>query len=91
MKITVRKTAELIPYINNARTHDESQVKQIAASIQGFGFNNPIAIDEKDSIISGHGRLLAAEYLGPVEVLDIDDSAELHRTKSHTRSHCKEF
>ena len=68
MKITVRKTAELIPYINNARTHDESQVKQIAASIQGFGFNNPIAIDEKDSIISGHGRLLAAELLKLEEV-----------------------
>ncbi len=68
MELINRKTAELIPYINNSRTHDESQVKQIASSIQEFGFTNPILIDKKDSIIAGHGRLLAAELLKLEEV-----------------------
>ena len=53
----------LIPYANNARTHSESQVAQIAASIREFGFNNPVLIDEQSSIIAGHGRVLAARKL----------------------------
>lgn len=68
-----RKVTELIPYINNARTHSEAQVKQIASSIQEFGFTNPILIDEDNGIIAGHGRLLAAELLSidavPVYIL----------------------
>jgi ParB-like chromosome segregation protein Spo0J len=58
----------LIPYINNARTHDDAQVTQIASSIKEFGFNNPILIDEDNGIIAGHGRLMAARKLGLVEV-----------------------
>ena len=53
----------LIPYANNARTHSEAQVAQIAASIREFGFNNPVLIDEQSSIIAGHGRVLAARKL----------------------------
>src|SRR5271155_3088589 len=64
----------LIPYARNPRTHSESQVAQIAASIAEFGFNNPILVDTKAGIIAGHGRLLAAQKLGleevPVIVLD---------------------
>ena len=59
---------DLIPYVNNARTHDEAQVAQIAASIKEFGFNNPILIDSKSGIIAGHGRLAAARKLGLKEV-----------------------
>ena len=40
LEIVLKKTSELIPYINNTRTHDEKQIKQIAASIKEFGFNN---------------------------------------------------
>jgi len=58
----------LIPYINNARTHDDAQVTQIASSIKEFGFNNPILIDEDNGIIAGHGRLMAARKLRLVEV-----------------------
>ena len=54
----------LIPYANNARTHSEAQVAQIAASIREFGFNNPVLIDEQSSIIAGHGRVLAAIRAG---------------------------
>lgn len=64
----------LVPYDRNARTHSETQVAQIAASITQFGFNNPILVDSSSGIIAGHGRLQAARKLGlvsvPVIVLD---------------------
>lgn len=60
--------SEIIPYINNARTHSEAQVAQIAASIREFGFNNPILVDGDFTIIAGHGRYQAAIKLGMEEV-----------------------
>ncbi len=54
----------LIPYVNNARTHSDAQVAQIAASIKEFGFNNPVLIADDNSIIAGHGRVMAARKLG---------------------------
>jgi hypothetical protein len=64
----------LIPYERNARTHSPEQVAQIAASIQEFGFTNPILVDSDDGILAGHGRLAAAKDLAmdqvPVIVLD---------------------
>lgn len=59
---------DLIPYINNSRTHDEAQVTQIAASIKEFGFTNPLLIDDDNGIIAGHGRLQAALKLKLSEV-----------------------
>lgn len=55
-------------YTNNARTHSDSQVSQIAESIKEFGFNNPVLVDENNQLIAGHGRLLAAKQLGLTEV-----------------------
>jgi ParB-like chromosome segregation protein Spo0J len=64
----------LVPYERNARTHSAEQVAQIAASIQEFGFTNPILVASDDGILAGHGRLAAAKDLGlaevPVVVLD---------------------
>lgn len=64
----------LIPYARNARTHDDDQVAQIAASIVEFGWTNPILVDSEGGLVAGHGRLLAARKLGldtvPVVVLD---------------------
>ena len=64
----------LVPYERNARTHSPEQVAQIAASIQEFGFTNPILVASDDGILAGHGRLAAAKDLGltevPVVVLD---------------------
>lgn len=54
----------LIPYINNARTHDEKQVAQIAASIKEFGFLSPIIVSGDNTILCGHGRYYAAQKLG---------------------------
>lgn len=68
------ETSELKPYKNNSRIHEESQVNQIAKSIEKFGFTQPILIDEKNTVLAGHGRLLAAQKLGlktvPVIILD---------------------
>lgn len=61
------EVSKLIPYANNARTHDDNQVTQIASSIREFGFNNPILIDDNYGIIAGHGRLMAAKKLGLLE------------------------
>lgn len=68
MEIVNKKVIDLIPYINNSRTHNEEQINQIVASINEFGFTNPLLIDEKDNIIAGHGRLLASKKLGMEEV-----------------------
>ena len=53
----------LLPYAANARTHSDDQVAQIAGSIAAFGFNVPCLVDERDVLIAGHGRLLAAQRL----------------------------
>src|SRR6201982_2119170 len=75
---------KLIPYARNPRTHSDAQVAQIAASIETFGFNNPILVDTKAGIIAGHGRLLASRKLGltevPVIVLD-------HLTEAQKRAY----
>lgn len=68
MKIVKRKISELKPYENNAKIHTPEQVAQIAESIRQFGFNDPIAIDEHDMVIEGHGRLLALQEMGWTEV-----------------------
>ena len=72
MIINNKKVTELIPYVNNARTHNEDQVIQIAASIKEFGFTNPVLIDGDNGIIAGHGRLMAAKKLGLEEVPTIE-------------------
>lgn len=63
-QIVSRQVADLIPYARNARTHDEAQIAQIAASIREFGWTNPVLIDDASGIIAGHGRVLAARKLG---------------------------
>lgn len=68
MEIIYKKVQDLIPYVNNSRTHNDEQVNQICASINEFGFTNPLLIDEKDIIIAGHGRLMASKKLGMEEV-----------------------
>ena len=63
MEIILKKTTELIPYVNNTRTHSDEQVQQIASSIKEFGFTNPVLLDEKDGVIAGHGRIMGAKLL----------------------------
>jgi DNA modification methylase len=54
----------LRPYPRNARTHSKKQIRQIADSIERFGFTNPILVDDADMILAGHGRIEAAKQLG---------------------------
>ena len=68
LKIERWPLERLIPYANNARTHSDEQVAQIAASIAEFGFVNPILVGEDGVMIAGHGRVLAARKLGMTEV-----------------------
>ncbi len=65
--ITIALTA-IKPFKNNARTHSDEQIAQIAASIREFGFTNPILIDEENGLIAGHGRILGAAACGMTEV-----------------------
>lgn len=63
-----KNISELIPYINNSRTHSDEQVSQIASSIKEFGFTNPVLIDAAGGIIAGHGRVMAAKKLNLTEI-----------------------
>ena len=68
MKIEKVRIEEIKLYENNAKIHPEWQVEQIKNSIIEFGFNDPIAIDENNVIIEGHGRFLALKDLGYTEI-----------------------
>ena len=63
-----KSVKDLIPYVNNSRTHSDEQVNQIASSIKEFGFTNPVLIDEQGGLIAGHGRVMAAKKLKLDEV-----------------------
>lgn len=85
IEIIFKPISALFGYAKNARTHSDSQVAEIAASIQEFGWTNPILVDEGGGIIAGHGRIAAAESLGlnevPVIVLTdlTDDQKKAYR------------
>lgn len=64
LQITERTIGDLKSYARNARTHTKKQLRQIADSINEFGFTNPVLIDGNDQIIAGHGRVEAAKLLG---------------------------
>ena len=59
---------KLVPYAKNAKLHSKDQVQALVASIEKFGFTNPVLIDENGEIIAGHGRVLAAKKMGMTEV-----------------------
>ncbi len=54
----------LEPRATNPRTHSKKQIRQIADSIERFGFTNPILVDDAGGIVAGHGRIEAAKLLG---------------------------
>jgi len=81
LDIINKNTDELIPYVNNARTHSPEQVLQIAASIKEFGFCNPVLIDKDSGIIAGHGRVMAAQKLG-LETVPTIELSHLSDTQS---------
>lgn len=76
MSMTIErvKLSQITPYANNAKRHPQSQVDQIAASIQELGYRDLIAVDEAGVIIEGHGRFMALQQLGfnEVEVIRLE-------------------
>jgi len=70
MTVTIEQmaVASLRPYSRNARTHSKKQIRQIARSIERFGFTNPVLISDDNEIIAGHGRVEAAKLLGLASV-----------------------
>jgi DNA modification methylase len=73
--------ALLRPYARNARTHSKKQIRQIAASIERFGFTNPVLVSDDGEIIAGHGRVEAAKLLGrrTVPTLTLSHLSEAER------------
>lgn len=63
MKIENLNIETLIPYARNPRKNDAA-VDSVAASIQEFGFQQPIVLDKDRVVVVGHTRLLAAKKLG---------------------------
>jgi len=73
--------ASLKPYANNPRTHSKKQIRQIADSIEEFGFTNPVLTDGSGNIIAGHGRIEAARLLGmtDIPVLKLENMSEAQK------------
>lgn len=84
MQYYLADVSELIPYVRNARTHSETQVAQIAASIREFGFLSPILVAEDNTILAGHGRLAAALKLGLKKVPCVKEN---HLTETQKRAY----
>lgn len=64
MKIEAKPIDSILMYEFNNRIHKPEQIEMIADSIKEFGFNQPLVIDEKNVILVGHGRYLAAKTIG---------------------------
>ena len=77
------------PYENNSRQHGSEDLKAIVDSIKEFGFKDPIGI-WKDTIVEGHGRLLAAKKIGmkQVPIIRLDDLTDEQR-RAYALAHNK--
>lgn len=71
LTVITQPITALKPYERNARTHSKAQIQQIADSINAFGFNNPILVDQDNRIVAGHGRVEALKILGHTDVATI--------------------
>jgi len=68
LEVVYLPTDTLVPYARNARTHSDEQIDKIVASIDEFGWTNPVLIDAHGGILAGHGRVLAALRMGMAHV-----------------------
>ena len=79
--VTWQSVEVIRPYPKNARTHSKKQIREIAASIEEFGWTNPVLVDAFGGIIAGHARVEAAKLLGleKVPTILIDDLTEAQK------------
>lgn len=84
------KTEDIKLYEKNAKNHPEWQIEQIKNSIKEFGYNDPIAIDENNIIVEGHGRYIALKELGykEIEVLKLSHMSN-EQKKAYIIAHNK--
>jgi len=83
LTVEYRKISSLRPDPRNPRSHSKKQVRQIARSIESFGFNVPVLVDGEGRVIAGHGRLLACKELGWTEAPTISLA---HLTEAQARA-----
>ena len=78
LRIEHQPVGGLTPRASNPRTHSKKQLRQIAASIERFGFRNPVLVDGHNGIVAGHGRVEAAKQLGleTVPTIRLEDMTE---------------
>lgn len=90
MKIEKISIEEIKPYENNAKLHPPEQIDQIKKSIEEFGNNDPIAVDENNIIIEGHGRYEALKQLrfDKIEIIRLTHLSEQQK-KAYILAHNK--
>lgn len=91
LKIEYLPVDALKPYSKNARKHSEKDIQAIVNSIEEFGFSDPIGIwSDKNIIVEGHGRLMAAKRLGmeTVPCIRLDHLTDEQR-KAYALAHNK--
>ena len=68
LAVLTRPIADLKLDPANPRVHTKKQQRQIAKSIETFGFNVPVLVDGQGKVLAGHGRIMACELLGWTKV-----------------------
>ena len=63
LSIIYRSIEDLELDVQNPRQHTDHQIRQLAKSIEAFGFNVPFLIDRNLRVVAGHGRLAACKLL----------------------------
>ena len=89
-ELKIVKIEDIKLYEKNAKNHPEWQIEQIKNSIKEFGYNDPIAIDENNIIVEGHGRYIALKELGyeQIEVLKLSHMSN-EQKKAYIIAHNK--
>lgn len=91
LKVEYLPISAIKPYEKNARKHRDADVDAIVASIKEFGFDDPIGVwGDKNIIVEGHGRLMAAKKLGmeSVPVIHLDHLTDEQR-RAYALAHNK--
>ena len=92
LEVVYLSPQELTPYENNTRRHSPDDINGIVKSIEDTGFNDPIGIwGDKNLIVEGHGRQLAAIQMGldKVPCIRLDHLTDTQRREyaiRHNRS-----
>ena len=63
LKIEFPVISRLSPHEANSRLHCDEQISQIMASMVEFGWTRPVVVDERYTILAGHGAVMAAARL----------------------------